>query len=141
MSFSKLPYLVVALWPIIVVPDHLPVLGIVPFVVMSYLFRVFNQWCMAFVLCFCGIFLFWFAFKINLAGIFFISSRAENHLIVVINFYCCLQKLLEKGVLLCYQKKVQILVFWKVYNDTWYKTPSLKLVLFCTKVVIEGVKK
>ena len=38
--------------------------------------------------------------------------------------FSCLQKVLEKCVLLFYLKKVQILVFWEVYNDTWYEAPS-----------------
>ena len=45
MSFSKLPYLSDALWPVIATPDHFPVFqnknnsetGIVLFVVMLYL--------------------------------------------------------------------------------------------------------
>ena len=51
MSFSKLPHLLDAFWPIIVTSDHFPVLqnekdyetGIALFVVMLYLFRVSNQ--------------------------------------------------------------------------------------------------
>ena len=37
--------------------------------------------------------------------------------------FSCLQKLLEKCILLICQKRVQILFFWEVYNDTWYLTP------------------
>ena len=48
MSFSKLPYLLDALWPIIATPDHFPVFknekdseaGIVPFVVMLYAYSL-----------------------------------------------------------------------------------------------------
>ena len=56
MSFSNLPYLLDALWPIIATSDHFPVFrneneseaGIVPFVVILYLFIVGNQWCIYF---------------------------------------------------------------------------------------------
>ena len=70
ISLSKLPYLLGVLWPIIVPPDHIPVFpneldseaGIVPFVIMLYLFRVCSQWCMYFMfllyflifICFCN---------------------------------------------------------------------------------------
>ena len=57
VSLWKLPYLLGAIWPIIASPDHIPVFpnewdseaGIVPFVIMLYLFRVCNQWCMDFM--------------------------------------------------------------------------------------------
>ena len=71
MSFSKVPCLLDALWPIIATPDHFPVFqnekvseaGIMPFVVI-YLFRVCNQWCMYFLFLWC--FIFSLAFTFNL---------------------------------------------------------------------------
>ena len=56
-SFSKLPFLLDVLWPIVVTPDPFPLFqnekdseaGILSFVIMLYLFRVCNQWCMPFM--------------------------------------------------------------------------------------------
>ena len=57
MSFSKLLYLLETASLIIAALDHIPVFqnekeseaGIVPFLLMLYLFRDCNQWCMYFM--------------------------------------------------------------------------------------------
>ena len=72
----------------------------------------------------CFIFLFLHIFTINVTDMIIITCRIANHksyLIVVKTKFSCLHKLLEKFILLFYKRKVQILVFWKVYNDTSYK--------------------
>ena len=41
--------------------------------------------------------------------------------------FSSLQKLLEKCMLLFYQKSFQILIFYEVGNDTWYVSPIPKI--------------
>ena len=73
----------------------------------------------------CFIFLFLHIFTINVTDmIIIINCMIANHksyFIVVKTKFSCLHKLLENFILIFYKRKVQILVFWKVYNDTWYK--------------------
>ena len=79
MSFLKLPHLLDTLQPIIITPNHIAVFwnekdseaGNGSFVVMLYLHRVCNQWCMYFM--FLLYFLFLCAFTI-------INFRIVNHI-------------------------------------------------------------
>ena len=118
ISFSKLPYLLDALWPLIATPDHFPVFrneknseaGIVPFVVMLYLFRVYNQWYMYFMFL-----LYYFAYfclllqSVWLIWYLFISCKMTNHISLLLKWYSAVCKLLENCILLFYQKKFK---FW-----------------------------
>ena len=132
MSLPKLVYLLDGLWCIITTPDHFPVFRnekdseakIVAFVVMLYICLEFAI-SGACILCFCCIFLFLLAFIINLTDVISFHQLEDwkSYLIVTKMTFSCLQKLLKKFVLLFYQKKVQILVFWEAYIDTWYEPP------------------
>ena len=96
MSLSKLPCVLDALGPIIVTPDHFPVLSC--------------------TLCFCCIFFFLLAFTVKLPDIISFHQL----------YYCKSYLIVKDDIQLFAKVtgKVHILVFWEVYSDTWYKPLS-----------------
>ena len=79
-------------------------------------------------------------FAISGASVFLLTVELQI-IFVIKKTFSCLQKLLEKCVLLFYQKKVQILVFWEVYNDTCHEPlPKFRGMLMNFELVwIQGV--
>ena len=113
MPFSKLPYVLDALWLIVATPNHFPVFrnekdseaGIVPFVAMLYLFRVSNQWCLYFMFLLYFLTLVCFYNQSDWHDIFSWTVGLQIMLIITKMIFSFLQKLLEKMHIVILPKK------------------------------------